>query len=298
MKNVSDRRKLKKKSATESCELAIKSATGSTWKKSATGATWKRNQRQTCAGCQKKVSDRHILGKISDGRKLGITSNVRNLKRKSARDSCDTEKKTCDMLNLGKSQRLARPGKKSAMRATWIKKTTGATCEKGQRPAQDEKKVSDGLMRAGNKVSDGFNLEEISNKRNLKKKPATHLCGCQKKVSDRHILGKISDGRKLGITSHVRNLKRKSARDSCDTEKQICDMRNLGKNQGRARPGKKPAMRATWIKKKQRARPVKNVSDRRKLKKKSATESCELAIKSATGSTWKKTATGATWKRN
>ena len=183
------------------------------------------------------------------------------------------------MLNLGKSQRLARPGKKSAMRATWIKKTTGATCEKCQLPAQDKKKVSDGLMRASNKVSDGFNLEEISDRRNLKKKPATDLCGLPKKVSDRHILGKISHGRKLGITSHVRNLKRKSARDSCDTEKQICDMRNLGKSQRLARPVKKSARRATWNRSKQRAQPVKM---------------------SSTGATWKRSQrrTGATRKKN
>ena len=36
-------------------------------------------------------------------------------------------------------------------------------------------------MRAGNKVSDGFNLEEISDGRNLKKKPATDLCVLPKK---------------------------------------------------------------------------------------------------------------------
>ena len=220
MKKVSDRRKMKKKSAKDSCELAIKSATGSTWKKSATSATSKRNQRRTCAGCQKKVNDSHILGKISDGRKLGITSHVRNLKRKSARDSCDTEKQICDMRNLGKNQGRARPGKKPAMRATWIKKKQRARPVKnvsGRRKLK--KKSATESCELAIKSATGSTWKKSATGATWKRNQRRTCACCQKKVSDRHILGKISDGRKLGITSHVRNLKRKPARDSRDTEK-------------------------------------------------------------------------------
>ena len=129
------------------------------------------------------------------------------------------------------------------------------------------KKVSDGLVRAGNKVSDRPNLEEISDGRYLKKKPATDFCELPKKVSDRHILGKISDGRKLGKNQPCPQ-----------PEKEVSEVLVLhGKKE--ATDGLvlaiKSATGTTWIKSAAGAT----------WKKKSATDSCQPAKKSATCAT-------------
>ena len=165
VKRVSDKRNMKKKSATALSELAKKSVTCASLEKLSDGGDLGKSQR--CAHIDKEVSDGFVrAGKkyerlARSGKKV---SDVRNLKKKSATDSCDMEK----------SQRHAQPGTQSA---------TSVTCEKIPRRAQPAKEVSDGL-----------NLGKNKRLAHLEKKFSDLPERTVKKVSDRHISKKIATG--------------------------------------------------------------------------------------------------------
>ena len=191
------------------------------------------------------------------------------------------EKEVSDGLNLGKNQRLAQRApsakwrvsqggtraswqKKSMTGTTWKKKAMGAiwkrsqrrpcaswqkksargsTCEKSQRQAQHEKEISDGLERAGKKISDMRILGKTQRRGRPGKKSA--MCAHWQR-SQRRI---CASWQKVWATGAIWEKSQRRAQP----EEEVGD--------GLVRHGEKSATCATWD----------TISDKRHLWKNSAT---------------------------
>ena len=190
---------------------------------------------------------------------LKKVSDEPNLKKKSVTNSSDLEK----------SKRHVQPGKSLAMVATWEKVSVGLVraAKKSQRHAQHGKNRQQ--ARPAKRVSDGLNL---------RKKAATDSFDLKKKISD------------------LRNLKRKSATESCDLETTSATCVTLGKiSDG---PDLWKNSDVLILKKSQRrARSVEKINDECNLKKKPATDSCDLEKRLRHAQLGEKSATGETWKK-
>ena len=200
-----------------------KSATCVTWgkieqraqtgKKPAMSAIWKGSQRRTRGIPKKKSATCITWGKISDGRDLWKRSQRRGAiwKRIQRRTSATRQKtatwvtwgKISNGRDLGKFQRCAHSEIKVSDRCDLWKKPAMSATWKGSQPriCATRKEVSDGLVQAGEKVSDMRNQGKNQRQaRPLKKVSdgATWRWSQQwslviwKKVSDMHNLGKNS----------------------------------------------------------------------------------------------------------
>ena len=273
---------MKKKSATALSELAKKSVTCATLEKLSDGGD--RGKSQRCAHIDKKVSDGFVRAgkkyqrRARSGKKV---SDVRNLKKKSATDSCDMEK----------SQRHAQPGTQSA---------TGATCEKIPRRAQPEKEVSDGL-----------NLGKHQRLAHLEKEFSDVPERTVKKDSDRHISKKTATGATWKRSPrrpcaswqksrrHAQPGKKSATGAACEKKSQRRAQAEKQVSDGLVRPGKKSAMCAHWQRSQRRIHASwQKISATGAIwEKKSATCATWDTI-SDRRDLWKNSATGATWKRS
>ena len=313
VKRVSDKRNMKKKSATALSELAKKSVTGATWEKVSDVRTL----------TKKSATDSCELAKnISDGRDLGKKSATCATWRRSRRRTRATWRKVSDMRNLGHNQRQARPvkkfrdgrnlKKKSAMGLTWEKtndwhilKKNSATCpselskkiatgtfRKRQRRVQPEKEVSVGLVQVG----DGRGLWKKSAtganwKRSLRRTGATWK---KKKRRGR-------PGKKSAMCAHWQRSQR---RIRASWKKISATGTIWEKTQRHAQPGTQSATGATCEKIPRRAQPEKEFSDGLNLGKNQrlahrAPSANWKVSQRGTGASWqKKSATEKSWKRS
>ena len=282
VKKVSDGRNMKKKSATALSELAKKSVTCATLEKLSDGGDLGKIQRS--AHIEKEVSDgleragKKYQRRVRSGKKV---SDVRNMKKKSAKA-------------------LSELTKKSVTCATLEKLSDGGDLGKSQRCAHIDKEVSDGFVRAGKKYQRWARSgKKVSDGCNLKKKSATALCELAKKKS--------ATGSTWENVSDVRTLTKKSATNSCELAKFISDGRDLGEKSATCATWDTISDRRDLWKIPRRAQPEKEVSDGLNLginqrlahlKKEFRDVPERIVIKNSDRHISKKTATGATWKRS